>query len=229
MKMPEFNAKTLNIFTDASIVQTDTGIYVSCSGAAAYTGPLENISMVDEVFQINWDSTNNNGEITAVYKGLELALKWRNQFEAVNLFSDSKLCIYTLREWIANWVQRSKGSLLIGSTNQPVANQDMIVQCVNTILNNNLQIGLYHQKGHASDRILSKSVQTFKNTNNINSFVSNEFMHVINGNNNYVDQKSREYLRANYQTAPHEKHIDIVSRIYDPNMDIDKYLTLVNN
>ena len=229
MKMPEFNSKVLNIFTDASITKIDSGEYISCSGAVAYTGTLDNLTIIDEVFQVNWDSTNNNGEITAILKGIELALTYRDQFESINLFSDSKICIYGLREWIKSWVQKSKGNVLIGSQNLPVANQEVIIKCINLILDNNLDIKLYHQKGHATDRNLPVAVQTFKSSNNIGNYVTNEFIRVINSNNNYVDTKSRDVLNETYMYVPHEKPIDLVSRMYDPNVDIDRYLALVNN
>lgn len=229
MKLPTFDDRTLNIFTDASITTLATGEYVSCSGAIAVTGRLVITKIIDEVFQINRNSTNNNGEIIAIIKGVELALKYRFCFDQINLFSDSKICIYGLREWIEKWVMNSRGGTLIGSQNLPVSNQDMIITVVDLILNNNIPIALYHQKGHADmDSKLVKSIMTFKTSNMIDQFITTDYMRVLNQYNNYVDKKSRAVLLDNTYN-PIVTPQNLVQYVYDPNMDIAKYLSLVRN
>lgn len=229
MRMPQFNSNTLNIFTDASITTMDSGEYVGCSGAVAYTGNLGYMYIVDQCYQINRHSTNNNSEMIAVIKGIELALKYRarGEFTHFNLFSDSKICIYGLREWIEKWVQQSPGDVLIGSQNKPVMNQAEILTAVHLILDNNLDIKLYHQKGHMDDTKLVCSLQTFKKSNNIDNFVSNDFISQINRSNDYVDTRSRGLLNDIDYNDPDIKPVQLVQYKYDPNMDIQAYLSLV--
>lgn len=236
MLIPQFNFSTLNIFTDASIEQLPTGEYVSCSGAVAYTGTFEDTRIVEEVFQINRDSTNNNGEIIAIKKGIELAIKHKKEFDNFNLFSDSKICVYGLREWLRNWVRASKGNILIGSQNTPVMNQNEIITCINLILSNNLPIRLYHQKGHAKDKNLSVSLQTFKTSNFIEEkYIANQLLTLINSCNDYVDVTSRNTLIENISqkrdiySKPISKPTQLIEYIYDPKMDLDYYMSLVKN
>ena len=123
MKLPQLDSKSLFIFTDASV--TKYGVckeeYVSCSGAVACIWEENTYEIIDQTFMVNRISTSNNGEIKAIYYGLLLALKYKKDYENIYLFSDSKISIYGLREWIEGWVQNSKGDQLLGSTNEPVS------------------------------------------------------------------------------------------------------------
>ena len=119
MKLPQLDSNNLFIFTDASVTKygRHEEEYISCSGAVACVWTGNCYQIIDQSFVINRCSTNNNGEIKAIYYGLLLALKYKNNFRTINLFSDSKISIYGLREWIEDWVQRSRGDQLLGSTN----------------------------------------------------------------------------------------------------------------
>lgn len=233
MILPMFNDKTLNIFTDASISQIGDE-YIGCSGAVACTGYFNNITIVDETFKINRDSTNNNSEIKAIYLGILLAKKFKNQFKTINLFSDSKISIYGLREWISNWVESSTGDHLIGSTNKPVSNQSEILSCIYEILDNDININLYHQKGHCeTDAHIQQALITFKSSNNISRYVTFEYIANISQWNCYVDNKSRSilynFLQSNSSRIEQQhKPINLVSYSYT-RFNLDHYLSLVTN
>lgn len=233
MILPMFNDKTLNIFTDASISQINEE-YIGCSGAVACTGHFNNIIIVDELFKINRDSTNNNSEIKAIYLGILLANKFKNQFKTINLFSDSKISIYGLREWISNWVEASTGDCLIGSTNKPVSNQSEILCCIYEILNNDININLYHQKGHCeTDTHIQQALVTFKSSNDIHRYITSEYIMNISKWNCYVDNKSRtilcDFIQNNSnQINQHKKPINLVSYSYT-RFNLNKYLSLVTN
>ena len=157
MKLPQLDSNNLFIFTDASVTKygRHEEEYISCSGAVACVWTGNCYQIIDQSFVINRCSTNNNGEIKAIYYGLLLALKYKNNFRTINLLSDSKISIYGLREWIEGWVQNSKGDQLLGSTNEPVSSQQEILACIYTIMTNDLHVKLYHQKGHCTRRVMS--------------------------------------------------------------------------
>lgn len=233
MKLPQFNSETLNIFTDASVVQVGDE-YIGCSGAVAYVGDMDNLQKVNEIFKINRFSTNNNSEIKAIYLGIMIALQFKNQVKEINLFSDSKICIYGLREWIRKWTQNSgNGPLLIGSTNKPVSNQQDILNCVYTILNYGLHINLYHQKGHVENASgINNAIKVFKGSNLIeNKFISHEYMECISSANCYVDNMTRDVLKS-LQIQPMTQEqvvpVQLVQLEYHP-FDVDRYLGMVTN
>lgn len=234
MLLPELNNKQLYIFTDASVQKYGQHgeEYISCSGAIACVWSGDGYKIIDQNFVVNRCSTNNNGEIKAIYYGIIMALKYKGQFEAINLFSDSKISIYGLREWIKSWVDHSKGNELLGSTMLPVSNQQEILACIYMIMSNNLHVNLYHQKGHCNQKIMSVALTTFKNSNHIQEFISDKFMYFICDMNDYVDRTSRDVLK-NYcssLTGPSiaQQPTDMVQFIYNP-FNVDKYLELVTN
>ena len=105
-----FNDRTLNIFTDASIVKIENET-IGCAG----NNIVANNTIIDQPRLIYRNSTNNNSEIAAIHMAVVNALNYRHQFETINIFSDSKICIYGLREWIFNWIadENTKDGVLI--------------------------------------------------------------------------------------------------------------------
>lgn len=229
MDLPKFNDETLNIFTDASVTQLGDE-YIGCSGAVAYTGTYDRLQKIDELYTINRHSTNNDSEIKAIYLGIQLALKYKGQVKTINLFSDSRICIFGLREWIYNWVQKSgEGPTLISSSNTPVSNQQDILTCIYTIIQYDLQINLYHQKGHVENQNqLNLAIKVFKRSNNIGyRYITHEYMATICSCNSYVDNATRELLLSRtYQYEP--EPIQLVRIDYHP-FDIDHYMDLVGS
>ena len=233
MKLPQLDSNNLFIFTDASVTKygRHEEEYISCSGAVACVWTGNCYQIIDQSFVINRCSTNNNGEIKAIYYGLLLALKYKNNFRTINLFSDSKISIYGLREWIEDWVQRSRGDQLLGSTNVPVSNQQEILACIYTIMTNNLHVNLYHQKGHCTKKIMSVALKTFKSTNYIEEFIPETFMYFISDMNDYVDKTSRNTLNeyiSGLSGPAMQKPEELTGFRYNP-FNVKEYLKMVKN
>ena len=85
----------LEICTDASLKTYTNGRVFTCSGAVC-------INTTEETYTVSKDSTNNRGELLAVYLGIKLAEKtiyeFPNRFAAIYLYSDSQFAIYGLRD-----------------------------------------------------------------------------------------------------------------------------------
>lgn len=217
----------LNIFTDASIVQIDN-IYVSCPGYVAVTTTPDNKDLVmSSNTLVLEDSTNNNGEITAISMGIDYAISQMYNFKYINLFSDSKICIYGLREWIYNWVNNINNNMMCSSTGKPVANQSEILSIVNKIIYNNLNICLYHQSGHVRDTkdSIAEAMKIFKSTNYFTDPIEYSDILYISFYNDYIDNLTRDTLKGYALQGKLDK---VVHFEYFDNLDIDKYAELTN-
>jgi ribonuclease HI len=161
-----FNDYTLNIFTDASILQLP-GEHIGCPGVILAMTKYGKQYEIPYDYKILRNSTNNESEITAILMGVYAGLKLRNEFRTINLFSDSRICIQGLKYWIFNWVNNIRDNKIISSSHKEVANQQIILQIIYTIIENNLRINLYHQKGHVTldSDSQENAKKVFKETN----------------------------------------------------------------
>lgn len=229
-----FNDNTVNIFTDASIKKFGEET-VGCAGAYIVTGLDPNFGR--QVKHIIRNSTNNNSEITAIWIGVNEAIKLRQAgFKGnINLFSDSKICIFGLREWIFKWVRKSPGDQLIGSQGDPVLNQDVILQIVYTIMENNLNINLFHQNGHVLYNLphhIEKAKKTFIQSNfpGLIDDVEDQLIYNISVANDIVDTFTRDELEVFYPANSLYGAEKLVEVFYDPETKKDilrKYNKLV--
>lgn len=148
----------INIFCDASI---DTTAKVACGGCVIVAQDEinnlinDNYNIISKRLIIQQNATNNSSEILAIWAGIVEALKIRDHYypgAIFRLFSDSKISLYGLRDWMKNWIANSEGSqILISSSGTPVMNQQRFIEIYNLIVENNLRIELYHQRGHVID------------------------------------------------------------------------------
>lgn len=190
------NPQTLNIFTDASLRKGDSPETTStCAAAIAFVG--ENI--IDRQYRIFMGETSNFGEIKAVRLGVELALAHRNEFSIINLFSDSQISIYGIRDRIFNW--RIINEQLVGYANKIIKNQNEFLDIFNLITANNLIINFWHQKGHVDStniKSLLYARSTFFESNRpFGSTQTNTdipFIKYISNCNDMVDHYSRDML-----------------------------------
>lgn len=193
-----FNPNTLNIFCDASILKKNEEV-IGCPGCVCVeTHPDYSFRIIDEASYIVRNSTNNDSELRAILLGIHKAIRYRDRFQVINLFSDSKLCIHTLKYWIFNWINNVENGKMINSSSKPVSNQNMIMTIINEIMNNNLYINLYHQKGHVSiinNESLANAIRVFKETNYINDIITKELMYNLSYYNDYVDVMTKNVLR----------------------------------
>ena len=230
-----FNPETLNIFTDASIKTIkETNETLGCPGAICVGTNLDGSTYVlDEAYFIERYATNNSSEIKAVSLGVSKALQYRNNFKYINLFSDSMICIHGLREWLYNWLRCIYNGVMYSSSGKPVANQQTFASILNTIVMNNLNINLYHQKGHVSvinNNAVANAVRVFKNTNFIEDEVSLELISILSGYNNMVDIRTGEKLQ-NCIIQPCNKFTkdDLVMGFDMVHFDTEKYKELTYN
>lgn len=147
-----YSPKTLNIFCDASIVKMPDGECISCPGAIAVITDGNGFqSIIEDKFDCLRFSTNNRGELTAILLALELANKYKDDFYTINIFSDSKISVCGLREWIFNWIKNiDKNGSMISSSGTEVMNQDIIKHIITYVVTNNIKFNLYHVKGHVN-------------------------------------------------------------------------------
>lgn len=191
-----FNPNTLNIFCDASILKTSEET-IGCPGCVCVETHPDTLSIIiDEAFYITRYSTNNDSELRAISLGIDKALQYRDRYQVINLFSDSKLCIHTLKYWIFNWVNNLRNGKMINSSMKEVSNQNMIMTIINKIMFNELHINLYHQKGHVTSvsSSVENAIRVFKETNYINDDITIELMQALSYYNNYVDVLTKNVL-----------------------------------
>lgn len=219
-----FNKNTLNVFTDASInkksERTD-----GCAGVVAIITDEDNNRVVlHNKFSVLIDSTNNESEIYAIYLGIITALEIMQTIPIthVNLFSDSKISIFGLREWIYKWVNNVKDGTLISSSGTPVKNQQIFMKCIYAILENNLDISLFHIDGHtalSSDKALHDAMLNFRNNNNLTHyFINMGLFKILCGCNDIVDVVSRDIVMNNVPNITEDEYVfNIASKVFGCN------------
>lgn len=225
-----FNEYTLNIFTDASLTKVNDEC-ITCSGAVAVTAPDINspeTQIIDSVYRINRASTNNIGEIIGIELGIDLALKWRRKFSTINLFSDSKISLFGLREWFTKWKYNPNTGLLYGSAGTPIANQSHFLKIMYAIVQYGLVINLYHVPGHAD---FNKFIKVFRESNNVHSFIDRGLITEMIKYNDFIDESTRSTL-MNYVSSPSYRDNTILDNplqyMYNPDFNMSDYKSLIN-
>ena len=184
----------LEVFCDASLrTFIDTQRVFTCSGTICRnTG--------EEKYIISQDSTNNRGELFAIYIGIKLAeksyLSNPDRYDKINLYSDSQFGIFGLTKWMPSWINNQDGSgTLYGSNRKPVKNQELFMMIITYLTTHNLKIHFYHQKGHVNtnqSKALAQANKVFKESNGF--WLSPENIFKISFYNDIVDKNSRKIL-----------------------------------
>ena len=189
-----YNTRTLNIFSDASIVSKKDG-FDGCYGAVAVV--MDDI--IDKTFRQVSDTTVNNCEVKGLRAAIDIACKYKDQFDYINIFSDSQISIFGLRDYIFKWKYNIHDHLLYTSSGKPAVNQEIFIECHNMLLYSGLynKINLIHQSGHVDNRYssLNQAACTFRKANGVNGKIDLNFIRYISTYNTYVDQTSRSILR----------------------------------
>lgn len=195
-----FKEGTLNIFCDASISKKPDNTYYGCPAAiATMRRSQDQLSIIDRVYLLLDNTTNNDSEITAIQLAVELALKWRNKnmFNEINIFSDSNISVNGLNSWVYNWNKSKQDGVMYSSSGQEVANQLKFCTIIQTIIQNNLRVRIMHQRGHMNinkpDDLRKANLAIEANGIKVNS---SELVALCNFNN-YVDEFSRDTLLRN--------------------------------
>lgn len=228
-----FDSNVLNIFTDGSIYKHNLfNETIGCPGALAVQYTDNNFIEIDKDMIIRRYSTNNDSEINAILLGIRIAIKNRNYFDKINLFSDSQICIFGLREWIYNWIKCTQNGIMYSSSGTEVANQEVIKLIINLIVEYNLNINFYHQKGHVTEtqQSLKNALDVFNKSNKCNIRDYN-FIKIISKFNCEVDIFTKDYIQeVLYNTEIINKtNSKVRPIILDSNMiDINKYKKIIN-
>ena len=225
-----FNEQTINIFTDASVYQCKNGKFVSCPGVIVVK-VFDNMPYICDKFSyLSYDSTNNEGEIKAIRSGIYLAQKYRYSVPKINLFSDSNICVSGLSEWMENWIRYSRNGILYNSSKKEVINQENFINVMYDIVSTQLNINIYHQKGHVkrNKESIDHARKVFKQINNINA--SYELIDKLSYYNNYVDNMTKKYIENNLEMSKiNKEYKSIMRRDYPLNKKgLNEYKKYIN-
>lgn len=186
--------ETLKICCDASQRTIDGRIF-TCSGAIC-------LNTKSSKYEILADSTNNRGELWAVYLACRLALEERDKepyrYSRINIYSDSQFVIYGLTRWMRGWIhsmQFTPDGMMVNSSNQPVANQNMFLMIITFLWLNKLRVNFYNQKGHVNTTSRSSLNDANKQFYTANGYYlkPNELIE-LSDYNNLVDRTTRSLL-----------------------------------
>ena len=187
-----------NIFCDASI---NTTTKVACGGAIVVLQDTETktIKELDREVVIQENATNNTAEILAIWVGIKCALNFRNQYpDAVfRLFSDSKISLYGLRDWMKNWISKIRDDgTLISSSGEPVRNQQRFIDIFNIIVETGLKIEFYHQRGHVKDNHMSSAIARgyFIKANKVTPEMLGLSIETLSDYNDKIDRVTRDAI-----------------------------------
>ena len=213
-----------NIFCDASIKTFPDGITVGCAGAI---GMHQNKLNMWE-YRIIPCTTNNNSEISAVFIALEMAKTASNFYKIINIFSDSKICVFGMRHWYEGWLKAAdKNGVLYNSSGEPVANQEIFKDAMRFILDNNLKINIYHQNGHVynSASSLKRAKEVFITSNKLD--ITDDQLKYISRGNDKVDSTTRSHLDFIKSSTGYSKPLIRPFRSIVTYDDVAKYRLLV--
>lgn len=185
------NEESLNIFCDASTRSRGSNIDV-CYGALA----VHMNDIVDQVARVNSNSTNNNAEIKAIRSAIMIALKHREEYKVINIFSDSQVSLFGIRDRIFSWKYNEKENVLYGY-GSAIKSQDVFLDILNIIVSHNLAVNFYHQKAHVyTGRLLDlkSAAKVFMASNGIREKIDYNLIRYISDYNNKIDAMTRKLL-----------------------------------
>ena len=198
----------IDIFCDASI---DLNTKLACGGCyIASQDERGHLKDITYSLILQEGATNNSGEILAIYSGVVNALKLRRTYPhaIIRLFSDSKISLYGVRDWIKSWIanMNSDGEL-ISSSGQVVKNQQKFIDVYNLIVENNLFIEFYHQRGHVLEKRIpyQKARAEFIKANKVSPENMGISIESLCAGNDKIDKLTRDaiyfYLGSNQLPA----------------------------
>ena len=165
--------------------------------------------MADLELGIIDDCTNNIAELTAIELGVEMAIKHQYNYKRINLFSDSRISVFSLREWFFNWVKNAGMSYddyglhlanLKTSSGSDVKNYSIITEIINKISDIDpkyCQFNIYHCPGHMHGKT-KEVIKTFNKHNKI--LLSEEDANLLTYYNDKVDNITRNVIK-DYQVS----------------------------
>lgn len=203
---------TLSVFCDASI---DIKNKIACGGAVSsypvFGANGSNVLVDNSRMTIQRCATNNSGEILAILEGINLAsiMMQYIKFNRINIYSDSKISLYGLREWCFRWAPTQDENGFIYGSNGKVSNQQKFIEIIDTIINLKLPVRFYHQKGHVKKTQYAMANRFFYDANKEFAQVVNPLYDIetISAYNNWIDKATREQclFNVNAKTFSYDK------------------------
>lgn len=186
------------LFTDGGINKEKK---LSCGSAILLQNNNGNISLKSSAVKICSNSTNNEGELYGILKGIELVDG--NNNIPYTLYSDSEYSVNTLRSWIFNWfksyTETRENSIMIpcmktgGGTD--VKNLELICTIINMIVDKRVNIRFKNVRGHMSvnsQNDISTQMEYY-NSKNYDKIDFNKAKDICKGNNT-ADQMCTNYI-----------------------------------
>ena len=90
--------------------------------------------------------TNQRAELYAIYKAIVI-VKDIYYFDKLEIYTDSKYCIYCITKWIKVWKKNGWKT----ASGSPVLNQDLILSIHNELKKNKNNINFYYVKSHSKN------------------------------------------------------------------------------
>ena len=181
----------LNIFCDASIKHEDNQCTYGLPGSVAIDC---NGNTIDYESTVMVDSTNNESEIYAILLATQQCIKYQGYYSRINIFSDSRISVCGVREWMFNWVKNARNDTLMSSSGT-VANQQIFLHVVNLILTYLNSYHLYHVDGHMNPKNpkdMLKLIADFKKFNGV--YINPSEAIYLSTYNNWVDGETGREL-----------------------------------
>ena len=204
-----YNTKTLNIFSDASMIK-GTKKLIGCYGSVAVC--MDNI--IDTFYNIDSFTTTPACELRGIRSSIIHALKYGDQYENINIFSDSQICIYGLRDYIYKWKIHDGNFYTLGGT--VAKNGSLYVECNRLLHMGSLrfkEVNLFHQLGHVNinkHKHLVNSASEFAHANSIIGNIDLNFIRYISTYNDLVDKQSRSILRHTDKRNTYEDALEFI-------------------
>lgn len=208
--------RSLNIFTDASIVHT-SGQFgtVGCAGYVSAVGEDGDTKLktLDKYCTILLNTTNNIAEATGVLRAVQYAICQRNNFDQINIFSDSQWCIRSITTWVFGWIAIIDSNGVMYSSNQePVKNQNLLSEIIMEVVRSGIKLRFFHCKGHvkSDSKSIFEALKTFRNSNYIRREVHLDYnsIYIMAYYNDMIDMWTRMNCKTFCSTGMTEYPID---------------------
>lgn len=165
-----------------------------------------------EIFgKFNPNTTNNYGEVYAIYYGLKKSLKYLKDMGETNvkidIYSDSEICVNGINKWSESWKKNAVDGVWRNSSGEEVANQKFFKKIDELVSKpkykklfknskKNKDIRVFHIKGHVNLRKakdVDKAIRTFKRVNGID--IPLDLLKYLVDMNNAVDNCATSGLK----------------------------------
>ena len=145
------------------------------------------------------DSTNNKSEMLAIALAVDYAFQNQKSTSGINIFSDSKVSVYSLTKWIWGWKKKSEGlNHFIKMDGELVNNNVMLIDTLYKISQIDVPVKIYHQKGHCNSTEMCKKF--FKESNGVE--INDDDAIKLNKYNNFIDTTTRNFLLGHINMFP---------------------------